>query len=318
MTIPERPSALGRDPLQFVRRSTLMMPVNARRFVERAHQRGADCVLLDLEDSVAPAAKREARSLLPESVAMAGRGGADVTIRVNNTLDLLDGDIEATVLPGVRGIMLPKSESAEQVQAVDQRLAALEASRGLPVGSIEMVCQIETARGILNAVAVAAASPRIVAIVLGPEDYCLDIDVEPTPGGEEISYANQALVVAARCAGVQPLGLASTLTDYTDLEGFADNAWRGRRIGFKGALCIHPAQVAVLNEVFSPKTEEVDRARRIVELLDDAARRGLASASLDGKMIDTPVANRARRLVVRAAAIARREAAKKAALDSAQ
>ena len=263
-----------RVPNTLVRRSTLMMPVNVRKFVERAHLRGADVVLLDLEDSVAPSAKRDARSFIAEAAASAGRGGADVFVRVNNTPDLLEGDLEAAVVAG-----------RPWLDAAQGRLRGSGAKRGpAPVGAGGEPRPARRLHRANRPDRVGAGNPERGVDRRGQPadrrrrpgsgDYCLDIDVEPTSDGEEIAYANQAIVVAARVAGIQPLGLATTLSDYTDLAALAESARRGRRIGFKGALCIHPAQVPILNEAFSPKPEEVELARRVVELLDDAGRAG--------------------------------------------
>ncbi|MBI2940869.1 MAG: CoA ester lyase [Chloroflexi bacterium] len=302
------------DPNTFVRRSSLVLPITVRRFVERAHLRGADAIILDLEDSVAAVAKVAARALIRESVDLARRGGADVLVRVNNTPDLLDGDLDAAIVPGLEGIMLPKVESADLVRSVDERVTALERERGLAVGRTQFAVQIETARGLARAMEIAAASPRIVSLTLGPEDFCLDLDVEPSADGAEIAYANSQIILAARLAGVQPHGLAGTLGDYSHLEAFAASVRKARQLGFKGAGCIHPAQVPILNAVFAPTPVEVAHAQRVLATLAEAERQGLAAASLEGRMIDTPMATRARRLLARADAVETREASKRAAL----
>ena len=307
-----------RDPNALVRRSTLMMPINVRRFVERAWERDADAVVLDLEDSVARSAKVEARALVAEAARLVARGGADVLVRVNNEPDLLDGDLDAAVQSGVSCVMLPKVESAAFVRSAAARIAEAEEARGLRVGATEIAIQIETARGLVAANEIVAASPRVVSVTLGPEDYCLDLDVQPTREGAELAHANALVLIAARLAVVQPHGLTSTLADFSDLDGFRESARRARALGFKGASCIHPAQVPILNEEFAPSAAEIVLAERVVASLAEAERAGVAAASLDGRMIDTPVATRARRLLARAAAIATKDAAKRAAREAAR
>jgi citrate lyase subunit beta/citryl-CoA lyase len=299
---------------RLVRRSILILPTNVPRFVEKAHQRDADAVMLDLEDSIPESEKAAARATLADAVGKVGRGGADVLVRINKPYELAMADLEAAVLPGVATIAFPKTESAREVAIVDDAISRREAALGLLVGSIGLAVMIESARGLGAVDEIAAAADRIVSVDVGAEDFTRDLDVEPTGNGHELLFARQAVVMAARRAGVQAHGMATTLANYTDLEALADSVRRAREMGFRGAGCIHPAQVPVLNEHFSPPPERVARARRALELFEAAVAQGRASASLDGQMIDVPVAERARAIVERADAIARFEERKRAAL----
>ena len=164
--------------------------------------------------------------------------------------------------------------------------------------------------------AIACASPRAVSLSLGAEDFTRDIGVEPTPEADEQAYGKGMVIVAARLAGIQPHGLRSTLADYSDLAALERSVAHARRMGFKGASCIHPAQVAVLNEHFSPTAAEVDYARRVIDVYHEAEAAGRASVGLDGKMIDIPVVERARATVRRAEAIERLEQRKRQALEA--
>ena len=307
----ERTSAL-------VRRSSLILPVNVWRFVERAYTRGADAIVLDLEDSVPPREKAAARALVPEAIALAGRGGADVLVRINKAFELAVADLDAAVQPGLTGIVFPKVESPVEVQIVDRLIAERELARGLPVGEIEVSVLVESALGVQHMAAIACASPRVVALSLGAEDFTRDIGVEPSAEGEEQAYGKGMVIVAARLAGIQPHGLSSTLANFGDLAGLARSADRAHRIGFKGASCIHPTQVPVLNRAFSPTPDAVDYAYRVIAVYEETEAAGRASVSLDGKMIDIPIVERARTLVARAEAIAAREARKQAALAAAE
>jgi citrate lyase subunit beta / citryl-CoA lyase len=299
-----------------VRRSSLILPVNVQRFVERAYTRGADAIVLDLEDSVAPREKAAARTLVPQSIALAGRGGADVLVRINKAFDLAVADLEAAIVPGLTGIVFPKVESPAEVQIIDRLIAVREMAQGLPVGAIEIAILVETALGVQHMAEIACASPRVVSLSLGSEDFTKDIGVEPSDEGEEQEYGKGMTVIAARLAGIQPQGLSSTLANFSDLEGLTRSATRAARIGFKGASCIHPTQVPILNQCYSPKQAAVDYAYRVINVYDEAEAAGRASVSLEGKMIDIPIVDRARTLVARAEAIAAREARAQAARAS--
>lgn len=311
-TVPSREQQFERTSA-LVRRSALIMPVNVRKFVERAYQRGADAIVLDLEDSIPPAEKTSARQLVREAIELAGRGGSDVLVRINKPFELAVLDLDAAVWPGLTGIVFPKAESPIEVQIVDRLIAEREMARGLPVGSVQIALSVETALGVQHMAAIACASPRAVSLNLGSEDFTRDIGVEPTPDGAEQAYGKGMVIVAARLAGIQPHGLTSTLADYQDLEGLTRSVLQAKRMGFKGASCIHPAQVPILNEHFSPTREEVEYARRVVAVYEEAEAAGRASVGLDGKMIDIPIVERARTVLRRAEAIERLEARKREA-----
>ncbi len=312
-TTPSREQQFARTSA-LVRRSSLILPVNVRRFVERAYTRGADAIVLDLEDSIPPREKAAARTLVQESIGLAGRGGADVLVRINKAFDLAVADLDASIWPGLTGIVFPKVESPVEVQIVDRLIAEREMARGLPVGSIEVSILVESALGVQHMAEIACASPRVVALSLGAEDFTRDIGVEPSEEGEEQAYGKGMVIVAARLAGIQPQGLSSTLANFNDLEGLARSASRAFSLGFKGASCIHPTQVPILNRCFSPASDAVAYARRVIAVYEETEAAGRASVALDGKMIDIPIVDRAKILVARADAIAAREARKQAAL----
>jgi len=296
------------------RRSSLILPVNVPRFVEKAYVRGADAIVLDLEDSVPTQEKASARTLVRDSLALAGRGGAEVLVRVNNDPALLADDIDASVHPGLDGLSIPKAESAAQIHDIVARIERLEGARGLTPRHLRLSLAIETSRGLLAVEEIARSSDRIATMSIGVEDYCLELGVEPSADGLELLYPVAHLVTVCKAVGVQPTGLVGSIADFRDLDTFERAAQRARQLGCEGAGCIHPDQVAVLNRVFTPDPAKVEHARRVVEAFEDGVRRGTASINLDGKMVDVPVYKRAQVVLARARVVADTERRKAEAL----
>ncbi len=278
----------------------LYVPVNVSRFVASAADRDADAIILDLEDAVAPAEKARARTLLGEAVPQVSRRGADVIVRVNRPWRLLVRDLEAAVIPGVAALALPKTDSAEHVQAVAEIVAELEAERGVaePIGLIALV---ETPGAFFRMEAIARAHPRLVALAVGAEDLALSVGMLPEADG--LFLPKQVSVFAARAAGILPLGFIGTVADYKDQAAFRALVRRSRRLGFLGAACIHPLQVPVLNEEFAPSSEEVTQAGRMIAAYDTALAAGMGAVEFEGRMIDVPVVERAKAVLARAASI---------------
>jgi citrate lyase subunit beta/citryl-CoA lyase len=287
-------------------RSMLFVPVTQRRFVEGAAKRGADAIILDLEDAVAASEKDRARTLVPEAAALVARGGADVVVRINRPLRMTVRDLEAVIGPAVQAVALPKAESPEHVQLVAEIIDEIEAERGLAIGTTKMLAMVETCSAFFRIHEIARAHPRLVALNLGAEDFALSAGM--LPEAEGLFMPKQTCVFAARAAGIMPMGFIGTVADFSDLEGFRETIRRSRRLGFFGASVIHPSQVQILNEEFRPSAAEVDHGRRVVAAYDRALADGVGAVTVDGKMIDVPVVERARLLVAREEAIAGREA----------
>jgi len=283
----------------------LFVPVNVDRFVDRAHTRGADAIILDLEDAVAAGEKENARSWVMQAAEKVGRGGSDVMVRINRPWRMALKDLEATICPAVHALALPKVDSPEQVQILSEVAAELELERGMVVGTTRFFVLIETAVGFLRAREIAVADDRVVAVGLGAGDFSLSTGL--LPGPEELVYPNLQVVIAARAAGRIPLGFLSTIDDYTDLDGFRTIARRSRRLGLQGSACVHPHQVPILNEEFSPTKEEVARARRVIAAFEEALATGKGAIEVDGKMVDFPVMEGARALLENYEAIQERE-----------
>jgi citrate lyase subunit beta/citryl-CoA lyase len=274
-------------------RSLLYVPVTSERFVAKAHTRGADAIILELEDAVAPSAKERARSLVRKAAASVSQEGADVLVRINRPWRLAVRDIEAALGPNVHGLVLPKVDSAEHVLALAEIAASVEAEQSLPQSIF--FARIEGPKGLLNAAEIAAAHPRVVAIGLGSSDYTIAVGMEPGSTGNAI--ASFQVVTAAAAAGRPALGLVSTITDFNDLDWFRHVAEESRALGLRGAPCVHPSQVPILNEVFSPTAEELARARRVVEEYEQALAAGEGAITVDGEFVDVPYYEQAKRLL---------------------
>lgn len=289
-----------RDDLP-VWRSLMFVPVTVDKFVRTAADRGADAIILDLEDAVAPSQKEHARTLIAGAIPEVARNGADVVVRVNRPWRMLVRDLEAAVIPGVTALALTKVDSAEHVLAVASIVEELEAERGLPAGGIKFLALVETAAGFFRLEAIARAHPRIVALSLGSEDFSADVGMQAEPEG--LFYPKQQTIFAARAAGVLPMGFVGSIADFRNQEAFRAIVRRSRRLGFVCASAVHPLQVEVLNQEFSPDPAEVERAERMIAAYDAAYAQGLGAVQFEGAMIDVPVVERARTVVRRAAAL---------------
>jgi citrate lyase subunit beta / citryl-CoA lyase len=272
-------------------RSLLYVPANVPRFIDGAHKRGADAIILDLEDSVPLAERPAARRDLAATAANVARGGADVVVRINRPFRETMRDLEAAISPRVAALAVTKVDSADHVRLIAEVVSELEAERGMTVGATRFIVMIETADAWFRMPEIAKASPRIVALTLGGEDFALSVGM--LPNAEGLFMPKQQLAIAARAAGVLPLGFIGTVADYKDLDAFRQTVRRSRRLGFRGASVIHPGQIAILNEEFGPSAEDVASARRIVAAYDEAVAAGRGSISVDGKMVDVPVVLRA-------------------------
>ena len=285
-------TAIARQDLP-VWRSLLYVPVNVERFVDKAHLRGADAIILDLEDSIPRSEKAAARTLVPDAAAKVSRNGADVLVRINRRLDLATRDIEACVSPAITALKLPKVHSAAHVQLLAEYVTALESERAMTPGATRFIAMVETADAFFAIHKIAKSSPRLVSVIIGGEDFALDVGFRPDPAVYQ--YPKQQSVIASRAAGLMPLGLIGTVADYRDNDAFMEMVRNSARFGMEGASCIHPMNVPMLNSGFSPDPDEVAHARRIIEGDDKFAAEGRGSWALDGKMIDVPVVERARR-----------------------
>jgi citrate lyase subunit beta/citryl-CoA lyase len=297
-----------------VRRSNLLVPITDSERVKRAWQSDADAVTLDLEDGVVEPRKAEARGLVKEAIAMAARGGAEVFVRVN--APLLHADLDASVWPGLRGIVLPHVESAADVTEVANQMTALERRRGLGVGTLELIVLLESARAVWHIRSIVTASPRITQVGLDESDLAGDLGITPVPEHDPYVYARGRLVVEATSARVQPIGITYPLgvnprrLPPAEIHRMATDA---RNLGMKGVVCPDPSWVAPVNDAFTPSADLVAHNKRVREVFADALAAGTAAVPLNGRMIDVPVDEWAKVVLAMAEACDAREAQKRAA-----
>jgi citrate lyase subunit beta / citryl-CoA lyase len=273
-------------------RSLLYVPVSSERFLAKAHERGADAIILDLEDAVAPAEKDAARARLGEAVVMAARGGATIFVRINSEPERIERDAVAACRAGAAGLFVPKARAPAALAALADALAPIEHALGR--AAMSFVPMIEDPGAVLDARAIAGA-PRVFALVAGGEDLATALGAEPTP---EVLHVPKLLVhLAAKAAGVRSFGLLRTVADYSDLIGIEASAREARRHGFDGASCVHPAVVPILNRAFAPTPAELDHARALVAAYEAAKAVGRGAFAFEGRMVDEPVVRRARALL---------------------
>ena len=280
------PEAFSRPSLRACR-SLLFLPATAEHMLDKAPQRGADALIVDLEDSVAPERKVEARPMARAAVRSLASRGAAVLLRVNSAPALWRLDLQDLPCQDLAAVMLPKVETPQQVEALAQALAEQSGGRVPPV-----VALLETPRGVLAAADV-ARHPALVALGFGAEDYAAALGVAPGPLA--LAWPGQQVITAAHAFGLQCWGLADSIAEVQDMVAFEKAVLMGRAMGFTGSVCIHPRQVPVVNGGFSPSADELRWAALVVAADEAAAAAGLGAVLLDGRMIDRPIVERARR-----------------------
>jgi citrate lyase subunit beta / citryl-CoA lyase len=312
-------STVQHDVQNLIRRSKMFVPVNRERFIEKAWTRGADCIILDLEDAIAPADKDSARKMVKDVLPVVGKGGADIQVRINREFE--EADLEAIILKGLSGVMIPKCESAAEIQRIDDIVSRLEKDRGLTEGSIQFDLIVETAKGVINAEEISLASPRIVQMNIGQVDLSVDLGFTRLieMNFEQYVYAENKVRYAAVAGGRQPCGLgAQNNVDFTGVSMGPDAMFAACQhafyMGYRGAIIIHPGWVKPVNEGFKPSNEEIELARKVKTALDEAYARGEGSVSVEGRMYDVANMKHVVRLLARADALAKKEAEKEAAV----
>jgi citrate lyase subunit beta/citryl-CoA lyase len=275
-------------------RSMLFVPAAAPQRWQKAHTRGADALIVDLEDSTEPAAKPAARALAAEAISFLAAQGAVATVRVNNDEAYLADDLEAVVRPGLAAVVLPKVEQAAELTSLSAMIDALEYEAGLERYAIGVVAVIESPAA-LERLSQIADGPRLIGLALGSEDFSLSLGRPPGP--LSLDFAAQGIAYAAAARRIMGIGMATGIANFTDLDAFAADARRAHAMGLTGAMCIHPNQVGVLNESFGASAAEVAEAQAILAAWE---QRVDGVVSHKGRMIDQPVAERARRLLASA------------------
>lgn len=283
-------------------RSLLFVPGNQPRMLERASGLKPDAFIPDMEDSVPTDEKANAREVTASHLVDLAKGGTPVIPRVNS-LDtgLLDDDLAAVVGNHIFGVSVGKIYTADDIATISLKLEELERKAGIEVGSVRLVPWIETAMAIVKVYEICSASPRIVGVAFGAEDFTNDMGIERTESEAETYFARNSIAVAARAADV--LALDTPYFGFRDPDGLRANAMTAKQYGFKGKFAIHPAQIDIINETFSPSAAEIEHARRVVEAFEEAASRGRGSTSLDGMVVDVPVVKRAQAVLEMANAL---------------
>jgi citrate lyase subunit beta/citryl-CoA lyase len=278
-------------------RSLMFCPANAERFVSKAHTRGADAIILDLEDSVSAGEKSAARASISAAAAAVGQAGADVLVRINRELRLAVEDIAGSVSAAVMGLVLPKVMGPEHVRLLSEAVAACELERGLPLGHTKFVALVESAAALEHVNAIARADARVIAMAVGGEDLATDLHAEAT--ADSLYVAKMMGLQAARAAGILPMGVLASVANVADSEPYRAMLKRSRELGFACASCVHPAQVPLLNAAFGSSEAELERARRLVAAYEEALSKGAGAVLFEQAMVDKPVADRAYRLLAR-------------------
>jgi citrate lyase subunit beta/citryl-CoA lyase len=280
-------------------RSLLFVPGHRARFYEKLAEFRPDAVIVDLEDAVPPTEKPLARSMVHERLGGPLFANLQVFVRVNAVdSPFFRDDVQGVVAAGLDGIFLPKASTADQLHEANMLLAQSELRVGLTMGTVKIVPIVETVRGVLNARELATASPRVTALAFGAEDFSLDLGVERTRDGVETRYPRAQVALAAHDAG--RLAIDTPWTAIDDEDGLIRETQEGRQLGYVAKQAIHPSQIPLIHQVFTPTADEVTWARRVVEANDEAIGRGIGAINLDGKLIDVPMVERARRVLERA------------------
>ena len=279
-------------------RSWMFVPGHSEKMLTKAvGLENLDVAMFDLEDGAPPDQKDRARELVG-SMLDRPSGGPRRFVRINAIAsERMEADLQAVVRPGLEGLILPKVERADEVTLVDRLLQEQEPLSGVEEGSVALVAAIESAAGLLDAPAIAAATPRVIGLMFGAEDFGLDLGLSTNREGEarELIYARSAIVVAAASAHVQSVD--GVWPDIQDFEGVRRDSIQARRLGFSGKSTFHPGQIDIINEVFSPSEAEVEHARRVVDAFEEAQAAGQAAVAFGGQLIDLPIVERARRVL---------------------
>jgi citrate lyase subunit beta-like protein len=276
------------------------MPGDDRRKIEKAITLGVDCICMDMEDGVAVNRKAEARATIAKALQELDFGKSEKLARINSVGSGWEKDDIAAVLPyRPDGIVIPKTESLDQIQWGSEIIEAAELKYGWPINSVRMLVGVETAKGILNLREI-ASHPRLDGIIFGGEDFAASIGATRTPDATELLYARQAVVVACAACDIQAIDIVTI--DFKDIESLRTESEFGARLGYAGKQVIHPAQVEPVQTAFTPSDEAVSHAKRIVELFEASQKEGKGAFALDGKMIDMPLLKNAQKVLERARA----------------
>lgn len=279
-----------------LRRTMMFVPGNNPAMVKDAGIYGADSIMFDLEDAVSLAEKDAARDLVYEALTTVDYGSAEKVVRING-LDtpFYKNDIKAMVKAKVNVIRLPKVESADMIHELEALVSRAEEEFSIPAGSVHLMAAIESAKGVLNCPEIASASTRMIGIALSAEDYTTDMKTHRYPDGAELEFARNMVLHAARAAGIAAFD--TVFTNMDDTEGFNRETEYIHQLGFDGKSLVNPRQIAMVNKIYEPTKAEIENAQNVIDAIEEAKINGSGVISMNGQMVDRPVAMRAQRVM---------------------
>lgn len=286
--------------MERLRRTMMFVPGANAAMLRDAPLYGADSIMFDLEDSVSLKEKDTSRALVHFALKTFDYSQVETVVRVNG-LDTVGAlDIEAVVLAGVDVIRLPKTETAQDIVDVEAVIERVERENGIEIGRTKMMAAIESAEGVLNAAAIAKASDRLIGIALGAEDYVTNMKTRRHPDGQELFFARSMILHAARAAGIAAID--TVYSDVNNTEGFQNEVRTIKQLGFDGKSVINPRQIPLVNEIYAPTEKEIQNAKEVIWAIREAESKGSGVISLKGKMVDKPIVERAKRVIMLAKA----------------
>ena len=292
---------MNQNKILRARRAILYVPGNETRKIEKAITLGADSVCLDLEDGVAPNRKVDARETIARAFRTLNFGASEKLGRINGVgTGFESDDLEALVPARPDGIVVPKVNDADELRWVSARIGEIEKRENIAVGSTALIGMIESARGLVNVAQIANADARLEALIFGAEDYAADVGATRTREGTEILYARSAIVVACAAFGIQAIDLL--FLDFRDADGLRAETLRGAHLGYVGTQVIHPNQVPVVQDVYTPDDATIAQAQRVADAAAEHLAQGRGAFALDNKMVDMPIIKAAQRVLARARA----------------
>lgn len=286
--------------MERLRRTMMFVPGANAAMLRDAPLFGADSVMFDLEDSVSLKEKDTSRALVHFALKTFDYSSVETVVRVNGLDSCGALDIEAVVLAGVNVIRLPKTETAQDIVDVEAVIERVERENGIEVGRTRMMAAIESAEGVLNARDIAKASKRLIGIALGAEDYVTNMKTRRYPDGQELFFARSMILHAARAAGIAAID--TVYSDVNNTEGFQNEVRMIKQLGFDGKSVINPRQIPLVNEIYTPTKKEIDHAKQVIWAIREAESKSSGVISLNGKMVDKPIVERAERVIALATA----------------
>ncbi|MBA0950069.1 citrate (pro-3S)-lyase subunit beta [Enterococcus gallinarum] len=286
--------------MERLRRTMMFVPGANAAMLRDAPLYGADSIMFDLEDAVSLKEKDSARTLVHFALKTFDYSNVETVVRINSLEAGGAQDIEAMVLAGVEVIRLPKTETAQDILDVDAVITSIEKDNQIPVGTTKMMAAIESAEGVLNAREIAKASERLIGIALGAEDYVTNMKTKRYPDGQELSFARNMILHAARAAGIAAIDTVYSNVD--NVEGFQNEVQQIKQLGFDGKSVINPRQIPLVNAIYTPTDKEIQNAKEVIWGIREAEAKGSGVISVNGKMVDKPIVERAQRVIALAKA----------------